>query len=279
MTAYQSIRVSLIDIPKGRLREIDGDWADCLSGMFLETGQKTPIDVIATEKRFTLVAGAHRLCAARLAKWKEIDARILSPASEQAADELRLHEILENIARKDFNALERCEAFFEMKRIYEALHPQTKNGGKRGNQHTGGQKRQMAIFAFCQSAAETTGLSDRSVRLAVQIWEGLAPASRERLKGTPFAVRQSDLKALSDLDEDTQSKVLDILVGPVPRAASIADALVILHGRKPLTAAERIFRTVSDSLVKLPKASRTVLFRNHKDEIIDLARREGWFNA
>ncbi|EAV40501.1 hypothetical protein SIAM614_21477 [Stappia aggregata IAM 12614] len=52
MSAYQSIKISLIDIPEGRLRNVDSDWADCLSGMFDEVGQKTPIDVVANGKRF-----------------------------------------------------------------------------------------------------------------------------------------------------------------------------------------------------------------------------------
>ena len=49
MSAYQSIDISKIDIPADRLRDVDQDWAECLAGMFIETGQKTPIDVVASE--------------------------------------------------------------------------------------------------------------------------------------------------------------------------------------------------------------------------------------
>ncbi|MEP2705235.1 MAG: ParB N-terminal domain-containing protein [Roseibium sp.] len=278
MSTYSQIRVTLIDIPTGRLRDVDPEWSACLAGMFTEAGHKTPIDVEADGKRFKLVAGAHRLAAAKLLKWKDIDARVLEPSSEHGADEMRLHEILENLARKDFNALERCEALFELKRIYEALHPDTKHGGNRGNQHTGGQKRQVAIFAFCQNAAETTGLSDRSVRLAVQIFEGLSPQTRERLKGTSFANKQSDLKTLSALDAEQQSKVLDLIFGDNPKATSIADALVITQGRKPVSEAEQLFKRVSDILPNLPRATRSAVFRQHKKEIVVLAKKEGWFD-
>ncbi|MEP0233098.1 ParB N-terminal domain-containing protein, partial [Roseibium sp.] len=159
MSVYQSIKLSLIDIPEDRIRDVDQEWAECIRDMFKEMGQKTPIDVVEDGKRYTLVAGAHRLTAAKLARWREINARVLEPSSEHSADEMRLHEILENLGRKNFNALERCEALSELKRVYEIQHPETRRGGKRGNQYTGGQKRQGEIFAFCQNATETTGLS------------------------------------------------------------------------------------------------------------------------
>ncbi|MEP2707809.1 MAG: ParB N-terminal domain-containing protein [Roseibium sp.] len=124
----QTIKISDIVVPEGRLRAVDPDWADALAGMFLEVGHKVPIDVIAAGEGFELIAGGHRLAAAKLLKWKTIDARLLAPAEENLAEELRLHEILENLARKDFYALERCEALHELKRIYEVLHSPEQKG-------------------------------------------------------------------------------------------------------------------------------------------------------
>lgn len=279
MSAYQSIDISKIKIPEGRLRDIDQDWAECLAGMFVEVGHKTPIDIVAKGEIFELNAGGHRLAAAKICKWKKIDARILEPKSDQPAEELRLNEILENLARKDFNALERCEALTEMKRIYEDMHPETKHGGKRGNQHTGGEKRQVAIFAFCQNAAESTGLSARSVRLAVQIFESLSPQTRERLRGTEIANKQSDLKALAGLTAENQTKVLDMLFGEPSTAATVGEGIQLVEGQKPKSEAEKLFKRVSDIMTGLPKASRTNVFRQHKKEIIALVKKEGWLNG
>lgn len=275
----QIIKIADITVPEGRLRDVDPDWAKCLAGMFEETRHRTPIDVERADKGFKLVAGAHRLAAAKLLKWKEIKARVLEPETDQPAEEMRLHEILENLARKDFNALERCEALFELKRVYEALHPGTKHGGDRKSQAVKNKdKNQVAIFAFCSSASETTGLSRRSVELAVQIFEGLSKETRERLKGTAFAQKQSDLKALAGLEADMQKKILDLLFAEPPQASTIADALTLAEGRKPVSETERILRTVSDSLVKLPKASRSAVFRQHRQEIVALVKKEGWLD-
>lgn len=280
MSAYQSIKISLIDKPEGRLRDVDQEWAECLAGMFLETGQKTPIDVVTDGKRFSLVAGAHRLTAAKIAKWKEIEAHILEPKPEQAADELRLHEILENLGRKDFDALERCEALSELKRVYENLHPDSKHGGDRKSQAAKNkQENQTAIFAFCSSASESTGLSRRSVELAVQIFKDLSPQTRERLRGTVIANKQSDLKALAGQTAENQTTVLDMLFSDPSTAASVGEAIQLVEGQKPKSEAEKLFKRVSDIMTNLPKASRTNVFRQHKKEIIALVKKEGWLNG
>jgi hypothetical protein len=50
----------------------------------------------------------------------------------------------------------RGEAMKRRKEIYLAMHPETRNGGDRGNQHTGGKPRQNAESAGCQSFTEDT---------------------------------------------------------------------------------------------------------------------------
>ena len=278
MNAYHTIRIASIQVPEGRLRAVDPDWAACLGAMFKETGQRTPVDVVADGKRYLLVTGAHRLAAARIAKWKEIDARVLEPKPGQAPAELRLYEILDNLAHRSFTALERCEAFHDLKQIYETRHPDTKHGGDRKSQAARNkEKNQDPIFGFCSSAAESTGFARSTVALAIQIFQGLTPQSRERLRGSVFAEKQSDLKTLSALEPDQQSRVLDLILGEPPR--TLADALVIAEGRRPVSESERLFRTVSDSLVKLPPASRNAVFRQHRKAIVDLVRQEGWLDG
>ncbi len=248
--------------------------------MFKEMGQKTPIDVVENGKRYTLVAGAHRFTAAKLARWREINARVLEPSSEHSADEIRLHEILENLGRKNFNALERCEALSELKRVYEDLHPSARRGGDRKSQRFKNKdENQMAIFAFCKNAAETTGLSERSIRFAVQVFDALSPTTRERLKGTQFAEVQADLRALGRLDPEIQGKVMDLVTGDEPEAATIKDALTLLDGGRPETETDRVFRRTINGFSKLPRASRRILFRLHKQEIIEIVKSERWLSG
>jgi ParB family chromosome partitioning protein len=279
MPTFADVPLRAIRVPDNRLRTFDPDWAAVLAEMFKDSGQQTPIDLVPEGKGFVLVSGLHRLEAAKLLKWSEITAQIVPEDCSPSRDVLRRRELLENLARKDLNALERCGGLAELKDVHERLYPETRHGGKRGNQHTGGEKRQVAIFAFCHHAAETTGLSDRAVRLAITIWNGLSEDSRMRLKGTPTAEKQSELKALSELAAETQFKVLDLILAPVPKAFSVADALVVLTGRSPLSEADKLFKSVSNNLSKLTTSGRAAVFRQHRSEILDLARREGWFDA
>lgn len=307
--ALADVAPGAVRVPDTRLRALDPDWAAALAAMMSESGQNTPIDVVRAGAGFVLVAGLHRLEAARRLKWRTIRVQILPPeamttgsettgagtagsegaapeagrsrtGAPEAGDTLRQHEILDNLARKDLNALERCAGLAELKYVHERLYPQTRKGGDRKSQTFQDTTRnQTAIFAFCHHAADATGLSDRAVRLAIAIWQGLSADSRKRLKGTPTAEKQSELKALSDLVPDIQSKVLDLILAPVPKAASVADALVIVAGRPPLSVNERLFKSVSNSLSKLNSSGRAAVFRQHRAEILDLARREGWFDA
>lgn len=284
------IPVNKISVPEGRLRLVDEEWAALIGAAMVEIGQKTPIDVVADGEGFCLVAGCHRLRGAQIVKMKTIEARVLSPQEGQTPDDLRLHEIMENLARKDFNALERCEALHELKRIYEAKYPAAKNGGKRGNQHTGGMERQNAIFAFCQNAAESTGLSRRSVELAVQIFEGLSPATRERLRGSSLALKQSDLKALAAKAPEEQAKLLDLLLGRADaseqdggeeeaRPANVAEAERLAQGLPVLSDADKVLRAAQGGLGKLTPVTRQILFETYKDEILELVRAKGWLNG
>lgn len=277
---FADVPVRAIRVPDNRLRSFDPDWAAVLGEMFKESGQQTPIDLVPEDKGFVLVSGLHRLEAAKMLKWSEITAQIMPEHCSPSRDALRRRELLENLARKDLNALERCGGLAELKDVHERLYPETRKGGDRKSQaFLDANKNQTAIFSFCFHAADSTGLSRRSVELAIAIWNGLSDDSRMRLKGTPVAEKQSELKALYELAAETQFKVLDLLLAPVPKAVSVADALVLLAGRPPLSDAELQFKRVSNSLSKLNMSGRAAVFRQHKTEILDLAKREGWFDA
>jgi ParB family chromosome partitioning protein len=119
-----------IRVPDDRLRTFDPDWAAVLAEMFRDSGQQTPIDLLAEGKGFVLVSGLHRLEAAKLLKWPEITAQIVPEDCSPSRDVLRRRELLENLARKDLNALERCGGLAELKDVHERLYPETRHGGE-----------------------------------------------------------------------------------------------------------------------------------------------------
>jgi hypothetical protein len=64
--------------------------------------------------------------------------------------------------------LERAEHLRRRKEIYERLHPETRRGGDRGNQYSGGKRSQNDNLVFSRSAAPSTGQSGRTIQQLIR---------------------------------------------------------------------------------------------------------------
>lgn len=277
MTPYEfrKIEIHLIDIPDTRLRGIKLHRVETLAKDIAANGQLQPILVTEDANgRFILVKGLQRLQAIKANKTGEIDARVTKVAWLNA-QQVRLQEIMATLNREDYTVLERCEALTELKAVYEDLYPEARKGGDKGNQHTGGKKRQTEIFSFSQMAAEATGLSDRAIRLAVAIWTGLSISAKVRVRGTWIEGKQSELRTLSEASENIQAAVLDLLFSTPPKAGSVADALVLAEGRKLTDPSEKTYRAIVDKWKKFPIGQKRNFVSVYRDEILRILREDG----
>ncbi|MEN5299056.1 ParB N-terminal domain-containing protein [Brucella sp. TWI559] len=244
----QYIKLSDIDIPEDRARDLDMDWAQALASMIAAQGLINPITVRMVDGRPRLVAGLHRYTGIGLLKWETIPARISNAATD---DDARLEEVMENLGRNELKALDRCHHLYELKQVYERMHPETKNGAHGG---VGGKRNENEIFAFSLDVAEKIGLSRRSIELAVKIWKDLAAVSRQRCAGTWLANHQAGLKLLSEQSHAEQANILDVLFSHPPKATSVQDAMSILANGSTKTATEKKVETVKNTLKALPEA-------------------------
>lgn len=268
--AILNVNLSDIDIPADRSRQLDGAWVEVLAGMIAEAGLINPITVRQVGERYQLVSGLHRMSAFGLLGRDAVPARISAAESDDAA---KLEEIVENIGRNELNALDKAHHFYDLKQVYERLHPEAKKGGDRGNQHTGG--RQSEIFSFSQTAAEQTGLGQRSIEISVAIWKGLSVASRQRCANTWLASHQSSLQQLSQLTPAMQVKVLGILLAEQPQATSVAGALVIVNDGRLLTHIEKKFATINKTLSALKDGELDAVLAMHEERIMAWLKRSG----
>ena len=80
------------------------------------------------------------------------------------------------------------------------------------------------VFGFARAAADKIGLSRRTIFAAVKIWTGLAPQTRQRLRGTDLARKQTELKALSEIPTPRkQGEVLDAIQNEdLPEVGNVA---------------------------------------------------------
>ena len=144
---------------------------------------------------FALVAGAHRLEAARRLGWAHIEALIV----EGTPDEVRLIEIDENLARAALTVLDRARFLAARERIYLRLYPERRRGGDRKSIEYAeeNQSPKFGLRSFPEAAMERTGLSRSSLYRAVEIGKGLDDQAARDLAGTGLADREGDLHVLS----------------------------------------------------------------------------------
>ncbi|AUN31275.1 ParB/RepB/Spo0J family partition protein [Niveispirillum cyanobacteriorum] len=226
----QVIKIAEID-DRVRLRPIDPAYVDFLAENIEQVGQlRSPIEIRTVKKpgpfKFKLVAGGHRLAAMRQLERLEIDSFVF----EMTDTEAELAEVDENLVRHDLNPLDRAVFLHRRKALYEALHPETKQGGDRGNQHTGGKERQNDIMSFSRATAEKVGLNERSIQRAILIATRLAPDVKAQIVGTSLARNQAELLALVKLPPEEQRKVVAELLAETPRAKSVSAAHRLVLG-------------------------------------------------
>lgn len=212
---------------RNRLRPIDPAWAEALAQQIAETGGlRTPVEVRALKPNgFALIAGGHRLAAAKLLGWDEVPAQIY----EATADEARLREVDENLIRHELNPLDRGAFLLERKALYLKLHPETA-------QHVAGGKARHGvsssdIVSFAANTAEKLGWNAKTIERAVSIAANLSAESKARLAGTGLARNQAELLALAKLGPSEQARALDVFFDAAAGLPNLRAAIAKLADR------------------------------------------------
>lgn len=255
-----SIDVEQIDASR-RIRQVDHAWVEAIAESMRSIGQQQPVEVRWAESnvRYALIAGGHRLAAARLLSWTHIDARLVE-ADDLSAE---LREIDENLFRHELSPLDRAISLARRQEIWEELHPESTRGGDRGNQHTGGRPRQTVTITFCHATASHVGLNPRTIRRATNLYRSLSPAVRSKISGTPLARQEGELYRLSRLPASEQVRVVELLqASDGPRKVTDAVAQINGHKKNALIPTDRAFQKLVDAWERAPKAAQ-VQFLDH----------------
>ena len=158
-----------------------------------------------------LIAGLHRLEAAKSLGWTEIECNV------RDLDETRaeLAEIDENYVRRGLSSLERADLVKRRKTLYESLYPETKAGVAQAagmNRAKGNNVSctvQPTIKSFLDDTAEKLGVHRSTVARMVQIAENMTPEAKEILKDTK--VGNGTLLAISRMTPEQQTEAATLL--------------------------------------------------------------------
>ena len=204
------IAISEVKINSGR-RETSLSGVDELARSVSEVGLLNPITV---DPNHTLIAGLHRLEAAKRLGWTEIECTVCGLEGLQA----ELAEIDENVVRTALSTIEYGELLERRKEIYESIYPETRAGlsqavgmnraiGKHVND-----KMSSTSRSFARDTAGKLGVSVRTVKRTMQTMKGLTAETREVFHKFPnYKLSQSNAAKLSRLEPKKQKTAAILL--------------------------------------------------------------------
>ena len=190
-----------------RLRAVEPEAVADLARSMGRQGLLNPIHVRLRDGGggdWELVAGAHRLAAARTLGWRSIPAVVLDGNARSAL----LAEIDENLARNELTPLDRAR-FLRARR--DAMRADGDGPGE---------------AAAVGRLREVSGLSRAGVYRDLQLADRLDPEAAEILRGTAVAGRRGDLERLAGrparVQRETAARIRDT-------GATLAEALPPSH--------------------------------------------------
>lgn len=206
MASFKSLPLSDIFVG-ARARPVDEDHAQAIAASIAERGLINPITVRATSARkgtpYTLVAGGHRLRAAAINGWGEIDTILVSADETEA----QLMEISENLYRNELSKLDRAIFVLKFREMWEE-----KNGKVGAGRPSNKLGHDDPIFStngarLSERVAIRLGFSTESFKRVNRIGQNLHADLRQMVRGTPIADDQTQLLKLAKLPLEEQVRI------------------------------------------------------------------------
>ena len=210
------IPINKIRIKEGR-RELSTAGIDKLMESMAVVGLLNPISV---DESNTLIAGNHRLEAAKRLGWTEIECSVRKLDGLQA----ELAEIDENFVRTPLTPMEENDLLLRRKEVYEALHPETRAGAAQAagmNRAVGnnvGATVAPTSKSFVQDTAEQLGVSPSTIKSQVRAAKNTVPEAKAIIRESGVIVSKQDAVRLSQLEPEQQKEAASQLASGVIRS-------------------------------------------------------------
>ncbi len=211
------MKISEIKINPGR-RDTQQRNVEELARSIAAVGLMNPITVTQDN---TLIAGLHRLEAAKLLGWTEIECTVSDADGLQA----ELAEIDENFVRAGLSHRELGDLLLRRKELYEAIHPETRQGQRNGQTAKNDNLTVLAAKPFSEDTADKLGISKRTVEQLVQTARDLTPEAKKTIRDAGDKITKGDALKISRLPPDQQAEAAAVLTiaPPTPKRQRMAD--------------------------------------------------------
>ena len=217
------IKISEIKINPGR-RDTQQRNVEELARSIAAVGLMNPITVTQDN---TLIAGLHRLEAAKLLGWTEIECTVSDADGLQA----ELAEIDENFVRAGLSHRELGDLLLRRKELYEAIHPETRQGQRNGQTAKNDKLTVLAAKPFSEDTADKLGISKRTVERLVQTAANLTPEAKKTIRDAGDKITKGDALKISRLPPDQQAEAAAVLTiaAPTPKKQGMMDGEAALR--------------------------------------------------
>lgn len=256
---------------KDRLRPVSAAGVEALKASIEETGVMKDAIHVRRKKGgvLVLIAGGHRLEAARQLGWETIEAKVWTDVTDDWA---RLIEIDDNLAGAEMNPLDTAVFLAERKKVYEKLHPEAK--ARTGAALAAARWNAadiVSVASFAQVTAEKFGMSERHVRRLVEAGEKLGVDSA-RLRRCPRPVTLKDLVEIAKIDGPAERyAIVDALIEG--KAKSAAEARRVWTAKtkgveaEPKDPIEESFNALSKAWARAPMAAKKRFLLERREEV------------
>ena len=217
------IKISEIKINPGR-RDTQQRNVEELARSIAAVGLMNPITITQDN---TLIAGLHRLEAVKLLGWTEIECTISDADGLQA----ELAEIDENFVRAGLSHRELGDLLLRRKELYEAIHPETRQGQRNGQTAKNDKLTVLAAKPFSEDTADKLGISKRTVERLVQTAANLTPEAKKTIRDAGDKITKGDALKISRLPPDQQAEAAAVLTiaAPTPKKQGMMDGEAALR--------------------------------------------------
>ena len=192
------LHIFQIKVNAGR-REANPEAIHELADSISKVGLLNPITV---DQDYTLIAGLHRLEAAKRLGWTEIECNISNLDGLLA----ELAEIDENFIRKDLSEIEYGDLLLRRKEIYETLHPETCHGMRNGQTSKDCKLQSLEAKAFIQETADQLGVNKSTIARQIQTARNLTPEAKNIIRDTNTKITKTNALKLSRLTPEQQKE-------------------------------------------------------------------------
>ena len=197
------MKISEIKINPGR-RDTQQRNVEELARSIAAVGLMNPVTL---DQNNTLVAGLHRLEAVKLLGWTEIECVV----SEADGLQAELAEIDENFVRAGLSHRELGDLLLRRKELYEAIHPETRQGQRNGQTAKNANFSLLETKSFAQDTADKLGVSKRTVEQLVQTAANLTPEAKKTIRDAGDKITKGAALKISRLPPDQQEEAAAVL--------------------------------------------------------------------